>query len=45
LGVGIGGDKMSDLKKEMLSVEDAEKIYKNAVDFVYTLESLIKGLR
>jgi hypothetical protein len=36
---------MSDLKKEMLSVEDAEKIYKNAVDFVYTLESLIKGLR
>jgi len=37
---------MSDLKKEMLKTQqDAEKIYKNAIDFVDTLESLIKGLK
>jgi uncharacterized protein (UPF0332 family) len=29
----------------VIAQKDAEKIYKNAVDFVYTLESLIKGLK
>ena len=29
----------------VIAQQDAEKIYKNAIDFVDTLESLIKGLK
>ncbi|PIW33736.1 MAG: hypothetical protein COW28_02960, partial [bacterium (Candidatus Ratteibacteria) CG15_BIG_FIL_POST_REV_8_21_14_020_41_12] len=29
----------------VIAQQDAEKIYKNAIDFVDTIESLIKGLK